>query len=420
MLRVSFTLITLILFAAAVSAAEFTPLFNGKDTTGWKSIGGKNKFYVEDGQLILETGDESLQSYIVTEKTFENFIVNVEFKFDAPFGSGLQFRSVPHDGKDVAWGYQSEISPEKYNGGFFDEGVKHNWLQDITELEKKSGAAFKKNGWNTLEVKAVGPSLKASLNGTLVADVIDIQYSKGFIGFQIHESKTPGKLRIKSVTVKELPATPWIPLYADGKFGDIRPEVNWVQTEEPNKDYGSLVPKPVAKFQIQDDGSLRGTTAPGEPRDGILTSNDSYKDFAVKVSFKMEHGNSGLYFRAVENTKPHWLSGFQCEIAEDASVNAALWEVDGRGWVQSTAANKAVSAKATKKSDWNDIATVAIGDHIVTFLNGQKVMDIIDPKPAHGFSGKVGLQLHGGGNQGCLWRDFYVMPLNEAAVNSIR
>ncbi|MDR2642553.1 MAG: hypothetical protein LBC74_07145 [Planctomycetaceae bacterium] len=43
---------------------------------------------------------------------------------------------------------------------------------------------------------------------------------------------------------------------------------------------------------------------------------------------------------------------------------------------------------------------------------------IVDPKCAK--EGKTGLQLHGGGNQGCLFRDFYIMPLNEKAVERIK
>ncbi|MDR3182957.1 MAG: DUF1080 domain-containing protein [Planctomycetaceae bacterium] len=397
MLRFTLSLFTLAAFTAAAAAQDgFAPLFNGKDLTGWKTVGGNAQFYAEDNILVAETNDEINQTYLVTEKSFGNFIVKLEFKYDSHVDSGFQFRGVMHD-KNV-WGYQAQISADN-NGVLYDEGEKNDWLVNIKdeELKKKTDSLYKADDWNELEVQCVGPSLKSKLNGTQVCDLVDIQYNEGFFGIQIHESKTKGKLRIKNIRIKEFPATPWIPIYGDRQFG-------------------SFEVKPVGKWEFnQDENFIRARTEPGQPKDGILVSKDVYKDFAVKVSFKMEHGNSGLYFRAAEVDKDYWLKGFQCEIAENAAVNAALWEVQGRGWVKR---NEPVSGAATKKGDWNDIATVAVGDHLVTFLNGKTVINIDDPKCAK--EGKVGLQLHGGGNQGCLFRDFYVMPLNDEAVKLIR
>jgi hypothetical protein len=413
------SVIVIILFAVPAIAAEdgFVSLFNGQDTTGWKSVGGKNKFYAEDGQLVAESDDEVHLSYIITEKEFSNFILKAEFKYEAPVNSGLQFRGIMH-GQDV-WGYQAEITVGKNNALLWDEGPRGGFVLNDEQLQKKTGDLYKANDWNTIEVQAVGPSLKSKLNGTLICDVLDVQYDKGFIGFQIHESKTKGKIRFRNIQIIELPATPWISLYANGKFGALESKCDWVQTDDDTP-FGSFVPKPVSVNKILPDGSLSSSTPPNQPEDGILVSRNIYKNFAVKVSFKMEQGNSGLYFRAKENDKAHWLSGFQCEIAMSPAVNAALWEVDGRGWVKKTKETEAVSTKATKQKEWNDIAAVAIGDHLVTLLNGQKVMDIIDPNPTHGKQGKVGLQLHGGGNQGCLFNNFYIMPLSEEVVKLIQ
>ncbi|MDR0392008.1 MAG: DUF1080 domain-containing protein, partial [Planctomycetaceae bacterium] len=262
------------------------------------------------------------------------------------------------------------------------------------ELQQVIDKAFKRNDWNEIVIQCVGPSIKTWLNGVKVSDFFDLESGEGVFGFQVH-SGDRGQVCWRNIRVEEFPAATWIPLYADKKFGAIEQ-------------------KPVGKWEILEDGSLKGTTEKGQPKDGIIVSKDSYKDFAVKVSFKLVSGNSGLYFRASEVDKPHWLKGFQCEIAA-GSLTAALWEVDGRGWV---ARNTKLVQEKFKTGDWNDLGTVAVGDRIATFLNGTEILDIVDPKCAK--EGLTGLQLHGGGNQGCLFREYYIMPLNEKAVELIK
>jgi len=410
---------------APTEAAKWTE--DGKAAAGWVKYGG-GATYETDGDVIVGKRGPGHNTFLCTEKKYSNFILKCETKIDVDVNSGIQFRSDIRPGKwenkdvNFVYGYQCEstLNPESRNGFVYDESRRGRWISaDTPELIEKSAAAFKKGEgeWNEYTIQCVGPSVKTWLNGVLIADFIDMESSDGFIGLQVHNAPK-GEVRWRNIRIKELPPTPWIPLYANGKFGDLESKCLWEQIDGDSP-FGSFVPKPVAVNKILPDGSLSSSTPPNQKEDGILVSKKIYKDFAVKVSFKMENGNSGLYFRAKENDQSYWLSGFQCEIAMDPKVNAALWEVAGRGWVQKTPATEAVSAKATKQADWNNIGTVAIGDHLVTFLNGETVMNIVDPKPTHGLEGKVGLQLHGGGNQGCLFRDFYIMPLDKAAVDLI-
>ncbi|MDR1382227.1 MAG: DUF1080 domain-containing protein [Planctomycetaceae bacterium] len=398
---------------------------DGKAAAGWVKYGGEATFETVGDAIVGKRGP-GYSTFLCTEKKYSNFIFKCETKIDVDVNSGIQFRSNTRPGKwenkdvSIVFGYQCEstLHPEHRNAFVYDEGRRGRWINaDTPELIEKSAAAFKKDEWNEYTIQCVGPSIKTWLNGTLVSDFIDLESSDGFIALQMHVAPQ-GEVQWRNIRIKELPATPWVPLYANGKFGDLESKCLWEQIDGDSP-FGSFVPKSIAVNKVLPDGTLSSSTPPNQKEDGILVSKKNYQDFAVKVSFKMESGNSGLYFRAKENDQSYWLSGFQCEIAMDSKVNAALWEVAGRGWVGKTQQTEAVSAKATKQGDWNNIATVAVGDHIVTFLNGETVMNLIDPKPTHGSSGKVGLQLHGGGSQGCLFRDFYIMPLNEEAVKLI-
>ena len=73
------TLITLLLLASTlVGAHAQIKLFNGKDLTGWK-VAGTEKWYVEKGEMICESGPDKAYGYLVSEREFKNFELTVEF-----------------------------------------------------------------------------------------------------------------------------------------------------------------------------------------------------------------------------------------------------------------------------------------------------------------------------------------------------
>ncbi|MCL2745089.1 MAG: DUF1080 domain-containing protein [Planctomycetaceae bacterium] len=396
---------------------------NGKEIAGFIKRGGDATFTVENGELVGKRGPGT-NTFLCTSKKYSNFIMKFDFKFDIECNSGVQFRSdfITKDGRDILVGYQCEMATGAQTANVYDEHRRNRFLVDKTdELQEKINKAEKKGEWNSITIQCVGPSIKTWLNGEKIVDFFDIETNEGIFGFQVHSGNT-GQVRWKNIMLKELPATPWIPLYANGKINE------------------DIEIKPVGEWTIQDDGVWCGKTPDKEPRDGIVVTKTKYKDFAAKVSFKMEKGNSGLYFRSQDALlsekelqedesgvkkhvnkpyKTYWLKGFQCEIAEGNAVNANLWEVQGRGWVQKTEQTQEMSKKATNVKEWNNIGTVAVGPRISTFLNGWQVMNVIDETPTYGFEGFIGLQLHGGGSQGCLFNNFYVMPLNDEAVKLI-
>src|SRR5689334_14256901 len=68
-------------------------LFNGKDLKGWKQINGTSKYEVKDGMIVGTTTEGSPNSFIATEETFGDFILEAELKIDDGTNSGIQFRS---------------------------------------------------------------------------------------------------------------------------------------------------------------------------------------------------------------------------------------------------------------------------------------------------------------------------------------
>ena len=373
---------------------------DGESHAGWVKYGGDATFEF-DGKSIIGKRGPGHNTFLCTEKKYLNFVFKCEMKFVVDCNSGIQFRSnvrKDNEGRSIVYGYQYELATNGNAGKVYDESRRGVWVDGPEEKEavEKVKKIFKTTDWNEVEIQCVGPSIKTWVNGEKVADFVDILCGNGFFGLQVHGGDQ-GIVHWRNIQVKELPTTPWISLYSD-------------------RTYGPVEIKPSGKWEVQPDGSLLGTTPSGESRDGMFLSKDVYKDFAVKVSYKEIGGNSGLYFRAEEIDRPYWLKGFQCEIA-DINACANLWEVEGRGWVAKTPETEEAVAKVLKPKQWNDVGTVAIGDHLVTFLNGQKIVDIIDPQCAK--EGKTGLQLHGGGGQGYYFLEYWIMPLDAEAVKLI-
>ena len=56
-----------VIITGAAQAQKTKKLFNGKDLTGW-NIHGTEKWYVEKGNLICESGPKKEYGYLSTDK----------------------------------------------------------------------------------------------------------------------------------------------------------------------------------------------------------------------------------------------------------------------------------------------------------------------------------------------------------------
>ena len=137
-------------FVISLSQAQgkWEKLFNGKDLTGWKQLNGKALYTVKDGEIIGTTVFKEPNSFLVTEATYGDFILELEFKLDADMNSGIQFRSESKaDFKDGrVHGYQMEIDPSAraWTGGIYDE-ARRDWLYTL-EYNPTAKAGLQKRG----------------------------------------------------------------------------------------------------------------------------------------------------------------------------------------------------------------------------------------------------------------------------------
>ncbi|OFX58379.1 MAG: secreted glycosyl hydrolase [Bacteroidetes bacterium GWB2_41_8] len=181
---------TFFLIALLVASALFTraqnpveSLFNGKNLDGWK-IYGTEKWIVEDGLLVCESGPDKQYGYLATEKWYDNFVLELEFKQEANGNSGVFFRSTI-DGTKIK-GWQVEVAPPNHDTGGIYESYGRGWLHQIPEDQE---GFLKMGDWNKMKIQVVGKRVMTWLNGHLMTDLTDdkIGEGKGSIALQIHD-----------------------------------------------------------------------------------------------------------------------------------------------------------------------------------------------------------------------------------------
>jgi hypothetical protein len=194
-----FLLLFLISVFSAWSQQGYVSLFNGKDLTGW-TIHGTEKWYVENGELVCESGPDKQYGYLSTDKTYYNFELSVQFKLEANGNSGVFIRS-GIDGTKIS-GWQVEVAPpEQHTGGIY-ESYGRGWLiQPKPEDEKM----LKADDWNTMQICVNNDEITSWLNGQEMIHLKDekIGEGKGFIALQIHDGSGI-KVRWRSLMIKEL------------------------------------------------------------------------------------------------------------------------------------------------------------------------------------------------------------------------
>jgi hypothetical protein len=180
------------LFWLFCTTAQAQPqaLFNGKDLTGW-TVYGTEKWFVEGGELICESGPDKGYGYLATEQTFKNFRLSVDFFQESNGNSGVFFHA-SIEGTRIS-GWQAEVAPPGLHTGGIYESYGRGWLIKPEAAKEKF---LKVNAWNTLVVEVAGNRVQTWLNGEPMIDLADekIGSATGRIALQIHDG---GGVRVR-------------------------------------------------------------------------------------------------------------------------------------------------------------------------------------------------------------------------------
>ena len=217
----------------------FTPIFNGKDLTGWhvsktNHHGTTPDYRVVNGNIVGTQNPPGKGGILLTDKKYKNFEVYMEIKPDWGCDSGLFLRS-----SEAGEAYQVTLDylPNGGMGGIYGErltGVTNanvpaapaNQTPEERQAAQRARAAvwqkaWKREAWNSVRARIEGdvPQIKVWINDQLVTDFKDTANhaangaTDGMIAIQMHfsDAKTPrwvdgGFWRWRVIAVKELPA----------------------------------------------------------------------------------------------------------------------------------------------------------------------------------------------------------------------
>jgi hypothetical protein len=151
-------------------------LFNGRDLSGWRAVGGANEWEAVDGVLRNRKSGGNL----VTEATFDDFKLHVECRYPAGGNSGIYLRGR----------YEIQIAddtgPEPDTGSL---GAVYGYLAPSVMAAKKAGE------WQSFDITLIGRHVTIALNGTTIIADREIPGITG-AALDSHEGK-PGPLLLQ-------------------------------------------------------------------------------------------------------------------------------------------------------------------------------------------------------------------------------
>lgn len=160
-------LFIVLLLSFSLHAQNWKSLFNGKDLTGWKHVGGGSRF-VENG-LLASKGGMGLLYW--TGGKLGNCQIKVVYKMQKFNSNAGIFVKVPVEPKEewmpVFYGYEVQIDNHPETSGE-DEYHISGTLYAFTKPKSKPGKPGPE--WNTMLITLDGPRTIVYLNDELVTD----------------------------------------------------------------------------------------------------------------------------------------------------------------------------------------------------------------------------------------------------------
>lgn len=192
-----------------------------------------------------------------------------------------------------------------------------------------------------------------------------------------------------------------------------------------------------ALWSVQDGAIVGQTTADRRLRENnFLVWKDEVEDFELRAKFKLDAGNSGIYFRSRKRppakgdapAKGEPLVGPQADFSADGRWTGVIMEYQGRDvlaergqqvtideagkkQVTGTLGDPKQLLAAVKPGEWNDYTVVAKGGRVTLTINGTRMCDLDDRDPKRPMRGWLAVQVHVGPPMRVAFKDVYLKRL---------
>jgi Domain of Unknown Function (DUF1080) len=188
--------------ASADEEKDYQPLFNGKDTSGWKlrNPSGHNAWTILPGGVLKnKLGKDEHGTDLLTEKKFWNFTVRYEYMTPDNSNSGFYLRGR----------HEVQILGDHKSGApsITGNGSLYNFKAPDKFVTKPAGE------WQTVEATMIGDRVTVIMNGVKIHDnVVCNKPTGGEIDNKMNEpgpillQGDHGTVSFRNIQIKELPA----------------------------------------------------------------------------------------------------------------------------------------------------------------------------------------------------------------------
>ncbi len=368
---------------AAAPDSAFTPLFNGRDLTGWYGLphtdpatlaamsaqerarkraeddkAFRQHWRVENGALV----NDGNGPYATTERDYGDIELRLEYRTVPKADSGVYLRGTP---QVQIWdttkeGGKWQHGADKGSGGLWNNSPGAPGKDPLVKADKPFGE------WNAIRIVQIGERTWVWLNGQLTVDGARMENfwdrtkplpRTGPIQLQTHG----GEIRWRNIRLREIGAeegAKWLAA-RDGEFTSIFNGRDWTGWTGPVQNYqivdGAIVCKPDAG--------------------GTIYTEKIYRDFVVRLEFKLpEAGNNGLAIRYPGKGDTAYVGMTELQVLDNEHPKYAT--LDPRQFHGSAYGMAAAHRGYLRPvGEWNYQEVTVKGSTIVVELNGTRILD---------------------------------------------
>lgn len=181
--------------------AGYASLFNGKDLSGWVTMGDAKGWKVVDGIIHSDAGNNG--QWLRSEKEYGDFVLKLEWKVSEGGNSGVFIRAKKEDAPWVT-GYEIQISNPKQ-----DESHCTGSLYSYVPVKNRPDESAGK--WHTFEITCQGSKIRVVSDGVECIDYDQASGEKtkdkplkGYVGLQDAHAAAGNTIEYRNIRIKEL------------------------------------------------------------------------------------------------------------------------------------------------------------------------------------------------------------------------
>ena len=165
-------------------------------------------------------------------------------------------------------------------------------------------------------------------------------------------------------------------------------------------------------WRIINKSLMGGSLTQTVPHNEFIATNETFGDFELTLEFKITGTgfvNAGVQFHSERSKNPAYeMIGYQADLG--AGYWASLYD-ESRRDLTIVQPDSALIKKILKPATWNRFKIKSVGRRIRIYLNDVQTVDYNEPDEKITHTGKIALQVHGGGKALAAYKNIKIIRL---------